>query len=90
MISGTVAVTTTPQSLQGASTVSQTANDLKLQVVGTGTVIIGSKIGVTAGNGIQLASTAPPVSFGEGVMINLADVWVVATTGTATLMYTGV
>jgi hypothetical protein len=91
MISGTVAVTTTPQSLQGASTIEQTASQLLVQVIGAGTVIIGSKAGVTAGNGIQLASTNGPISLCQsGALLGLTDVWVVATTGTATLMYTGV
>lgn len=88
MISGTVAVTTTPQALAASL---GGVSHLILQVIGAGTVIVGSRVGVTAGNGIQVGSTNGPVSLGQsGTGINLTDVFVAAVTGTAVLMYTGI
>lgn len=88
MVSGTLAVTTTPQSLQPAGG-SVSGGRLFVQIIGTGTVILGGKAGVAAGNGIQIASTSGPVDVGAAGQITLlADVYAAALTGTAVLMWT--
>lgn len=86
MISGTLAVTTTPQPL---STTAHSGGCITLQVTVGSPVIVGGKVGVTAGNGIQLTTTSAPYSFPQsGELVNLADVYVATTTTTATLMWT--
>jgi hypothetical protein len=88
MVSGTLAVTTTPQSLQGAAAAAVGGGRLYVQVIGAGTVVIGGKVGVAAGNGIQIASTMGPIDVGGiGQVNNLADVYAATLTGAATLMW---
>lgn len=88
MVSGTLAVTTTPQSLQ-TGTAAAGGGRLFVQVIGAGTVIIGGKQGVALGNGIQIASTTGPVDVGAyGQITNLADVYAATLTATAVLMWT--
>jgi hypothetical protein len=84
MVSGTLAVTTTPQPLSIGINQSGT---LHLQVTTGSPVVVGGKAGVTAGNGIQLASAAVPYPFPNS-LVNLADVYVATLTATATLMWT--
>jgi hypothetical protein len=86
MISGTLAVTTTPQPL---STGPQSGGCITLQVTAGSPVVVGGKAGVTAGNGIQLTTTSAPYSFPQsGAIVNLADVYVATLTTTATIMWT--
>lgn len=87
MVSGTLAVTTTPQPLSVG--INQSGGCLTLQVTVGSPVIVGGKAGVTAGNGIQLTTTSAPYSCPQsGERVNLADVYVATTTTTATLMWT--
>lgn len=89
MVSGTLAVTTTPQSLQAAGAGMVSGGCLTLQVTTGSPVVVGGKAGVTAGNGIQLTTTSAPYSFPQsGTLVNLADVFVATLTTTATLMWT--
>lgn len=89
MVSGTLAVTTTPQALQASATAAAGGGRLFVQVIGSGIVIIGGKAGVAAGNGIQIASTNGPIDVGcPGQVTNLADVYAATTTSTAVLMWT--
>lgn len=87
MVSGTLAVTTTPQSLQPAGG-AISGRSVRIQIIGAGTVIWGGKVGVTAGNGGQLASTGGSQEVGNlfGFTM-LADLWVATTSSTATLMW---
>jgi hypothetical protein len=87
MISGTLAVTTTPQPL--STGINQSGGCLTLQVTTGSPVVVGGKAGVTAGNGIQITTTSAPYSFPQsGELVNLADVYVATLTTTATLMWT--
>lgn len=88
MVSGTLAVTTTPQSLQPAGG-AVSGGRVLVQVIGAGVVVIGGKAGVAAGNGIQLASTNGPVDVGcPGQVTGLYDVFAATLTGTASIMWT--
>lgn len=87
MVSGTLAVTTTPQPL--STGIMQSGGCLTLQVTAGSPVVVGGKAGVAAGNGIQLTTTTAPYSCPQsGELINLADVYVATLTTTATLMWT--